>query len=85
LVLQRRTRNAAFAVLTSDVILSNHVLDRSLDWRWRNGVDATPCETEESICSILLELRRDSIGKLNGLSSDLQTTDTDIVGSWIGC
>lgn len=65
-----------------NVGLSNHVLNRGLDWLWLNCVDAAPSKTEETITRTLGELCGHLLCKLNRLVLNSEATNSDIVGAY---
>ena len=62
-----------------DVLLSDHVFDWSLCGSRGDGVDITEGETEEAITNTCGKLRGKSLGELDSLVLDDQTTDIDLV------
>lgn len=64
-----------------NVRLRDHVLHRGLRGLGGDGVDATKGEPEETITGVLLKLRGEGLGKLDGLALDSQATDDNVVGT----
>ena len=64
-----------------DVLLGDHVLDRSLYRVGSNSIDGTPGETEETIATVLLKLGREGFGQFDGLVFDDETAYIDDVCS----
>ena len=67
--------------LFRDVGLRDHVLDGGFYRMGRNGIDAAPCEAEETVADALPELRREGFGELDGLGLNGQAADIDVVGT----
>lgn len=64
-----------------DVVLGDHVLDRSLYRVGSNSIDGAPGEAEETIATVLLKLGRESFGQLDCLVLDDKTANIDDVCS----
>ena len=62
-----------------DVLLGDHVGDRSRLRLWSDGVDAWPGETKKAISGILLELDRHFRGNLDGLAFHHHGSERDII------
>ena len=60
-----------------DVVLGDHVLNRSLHRGGGDRIDGSPGEAEESVTAVLLELGREGLGQLDSLVLDDETTHID--------
>lgn len=65
-----------------DVGLSDHVLDGRLYRLGGHGVDSPESKSEEAIAAVLLELRGQRVGQLDGLIFDHEATDSHVVSAY---
>jgi hypothetical protein len=65
----------------SHVVLSDHVLNRSLDRCRLDGVDRAPRKSQKTIATALHKLIRDLVGDLNSLVLDGETTNGDNIST----